>query len=189
VYTAQQADTKEGDFCDLISKDLEYLKIHMNKKDISSIGTNQYKTFIKSKVQDAAFQFLLEEQQHHSKVKHIKYDKLKIQPYLCSPIFSRKEKSTLFRLRSRTITGIRSDFCDMYGNNKSCPVCPSDVHLDSIPALLSCLTLLAQGNSIETSNTQYEDIFSSDVNKQKEATVCFMKLLNVREKRAHAELP
>ena len=83
------------------------------------IKGNQYKTLIKSKLHDEAFQFVLEVQQHHNKVKHIKYDELKINSYLCSPIFSRKEKSTLFSLLSRTIPGTRNDFGDKYGTNKS----------------------------------------------------------------------
>ena len=184
IYRAQQSDSRSGDFCELISQDLEFLDIHMNENAIASSGTKQYKTFIKTKVQNAAFKFLVEEQQHHSKVKHINYNELKIQPYLSSPIFSRKEKSTLFRLRSRTIPGIRSDFGDMFGGDKFCPVCPQDVHLDSIPALLACPTILAEckNEPIQPIDTKYDDIFSSDVTKQHNITKWFIKLLDIREK-------
>ena len=41
----------------------------------------------------SAFDYLIEEQKSHRKVKHMKYDKLDIQPYLSSPLFNRKDKS------------------------------------------------------------------------------------------------
>ena len=55
------------------------------------MGTQQYKNYIKMKVKETALKYLTEEQESHSKVKHIEYEKLEIQPY---QLFSRKK--TLF---------------------------------------------------------------------------------------------
>ena len=52
------------------------------------------------------------------------------------PLFSRSEQSTLFRLGSRTISGIRNEFRGMYLDNMSCPVCPQNSHTDTIPKLI-----------------------------------------------------
>ena len=127
---------------------------------------------------------MLDEQKTHSKVKHIKYNKLEIQPYLYSPLFSRKEQSTLFRLRSRTIPGIRNDFKGMYKDDVSCPVCPPNMHLDTIQNLVTCPTIQAimQSRGLDSSNLpEYQDIFSNDVAKQHKATVLFTQLLDCRD--------
>ena len=107
----------------------------------------------------------------------IKYEDLKIQPYLCSPLFSRKEQSILFRLRSRTISGIRNDFRGMYFDSILCPVCPPDAHIDTIPNLVTCPTLQEhiKSRGIHTRSLEYEHISSSDVKTQHEATVLFTR--------------
>ena len=132
------------------------------------------------------------EQQTHSKVKHIEYKELKLQPCLYSPLFSRKEKSVLFRLRSCTIAGIKSDFGNMY-DDESCPVCTAGVHLvlgtvdsllDTIPGLLSCPTIVArmQKDKIYNCDIKNDDIFLEDVAAQKVTTAYFIKVLENRDK-------
>ena len=184
IYLAQQAESKPGDFCELISTDLEDLKVHMSEDHIASSGTKMYKSYIKSKVKGAAFTHLLERQKTHSKVKDIKYEELKIQEYLCSPLFSRKEQSLLFRLRSRTVAGIKADFGNMYGDDKSCPVCTPHMHQDTIPELLSCPTIVAELKRTNMFNDTifHSDIFTDDCTVQKAATVYFTKVLEIRER-------
>ena len=192
IFSAQQTESVDGDFCNLIASDLEDLKVHMSEQHIAAAGTQQYKSYIKSKVKEAAFEYLLKEQQTHSKVKHIKYEKLQIQPYLCSPLFSRKEKSLLFRLRSRTVAGIKADFGKMYGDNQSCPVCADGVHLDTIPNLLSCPTIVTEMKRNNTHNSliNHNDIFSHDCSVQVSATAYFRQVLDTREKLlAHDDPP
>ena len=40
-----------------------------------------------------------------------------------------------FEQRSRTFSGIRNNFRGMFVDNISCPVCPQDSHIDTIPNL------------------------------------------------------
>ena len=110
----------------------------------------------------------------------IKYSKLELQPYLYSPLFSRKEMSTLFRLRSRTFSGIKSDFSELYKPELACPVC--QMHPDTLPNLLTCPALSAVLQLEDVSRViSHSDIFSSDVRKQKAVTVLYMKLMEARE--------
>ena len=113
-------------------------------------------------------------------MKDIKYSKLELQPYLYSPLFSRKQMSTLFRLRSRTFSGIKSDFSQLYKPDLACPVCRQ--HPDTLPNLLTCPALSAV-LQLEDVNSDicHSDIFSSDVRKQKAVTVLYMKLMEARE--------
>ena len=191
IYSAQKVDSLPGDFCELISESLKTLKVHMTEDQIAATGVKEYKSTIKGKVMEAAFLHLKEQQQTHSKVKHIKYEELRIQPYLCSPLFSRKEQSILFRLRSRTIPGIKKDFEGIYKDDMSCPVCPPNMHLDTIPNLVNCPTILAELRlrGIDTSRLQYQDIFSTNVGKQHEATIHFMHILESRERILSQEKP
>ena len=122
IYKAQQESSVPGDFCNLIYEDMTDLDIHMSKEHLMAMGSKEYKKLVKIKVLAAAFKYLSNIQQTHSKVKDINYTRLEIQPYLCSPLFSRKEISPLFWLRSSTISGIRSDFSELYRPDLACPV-------------------------------------------------------------------
>ena len=185
IYLAQKTDSLPGDYCRLVAADLTKMEINLSESQISCMTSKAYKTHIKSKVTQYAFKYLTNEQQTHSKIKHIQYSKLEIQSYLKSSLFSNDDISTLFGLRSRTIRGIRNDFRELYKPNLSCPLCGQ--HLDSLPELLSCATLQAglqnQSESVKmsVSQTRHEDIFSSDILKQKQATDTYTLLLKLRE--------
>ena len=153
----------------------------MTEHQIEAMSVKNYKALIKTHVHEAAFNYLRKEQKCHSKIEHIKYEKLEIQPYLCSPMFSRKEQSTLFRLRSRTIPGIRNDFRGMYKDDIYCPVCPPNMHIDTIQNLITCPTIQALMQSRGWDLPEYQDIFSKDVAKQHMATVLFTQLLECRD--------
>ena len=169
-----------GDFCNLISEDMKDLDMHMSKEHLMSMGTKQYKELVKTKVLAAAFKNLSNIQQTHSKVKNIQYHKLEIQPYLSSPLFSRKEISILFWLRSRSISGIQSDFSELYKPDLACPVCRQ--HPDTLPGLMTCPALvpLVQKEN-DSSQIGFSDIFSCDVSKQKAVTQLYVQLLEARD--------
>ena len=118
-------------------------------------------------------------QKKHSKMQLIIYKTFKLQDYLCSPVFNNESRNLLFRLRTRTINGIRSDFKGIYSDTR-CPLgCGQD---DSIPHLLSCTVLGRHHKSTNISlcNMKYEDIFSEDVRRQKSITEMFRQLLEIR---------
>ena len=50
--------------------------------------------------------------------------------------------------------------------------------------ILQCKVILGeyQSDDIATASTTYDDIFSEDINKQKEVTTLFLKLFNIRDK-------
>ena len=181
IYTTQLNDSKAGDFCNLVSQDMNELGIHMNEDHREHTTIKVYKDLVRSKVFQAAFTFLLDQQQTHSKIRNIKYKQLELQTYLHSPIFSRKEVELLFRLRSRTVPGIKTDFSELYKPDLSCPVC--GLHPDTLPALLTCPVLKAELlTTADYSQIQHDDIFSSDILKQNAVTKIYIQLLEKREK-------
>jgi hypothetical protein len=183
VYTAQKADPKPGDFCELVTADFSSMEINLSDKDITDMKTSEYKKYIKYKVRTAAFQNLKQQQQKHSKVKHIVYKTFKVQPYIVSSLFTKDDISTLVSLRSRTVRGIRSDFSHMYNGDILCPVC--GLHDDTLPALLTCPRLVSQLSStgkVTDRTAKYNDIFHEDVRIQKAITSLYIEMLEIRDK-------
>ena len=145
-----------------------------------------FKSLIKKKIQKAAFEYLKNLRQGHSKVKDIMYDVLETQPYLTSPIFSDEETELLYSLRTRTADHFKANFRNQYGGKVDCPLkCwgedeqPSE---DTQQHLLSCAKLKQEINTqdLATENVKYEHLFGSTV-QQKEATVLFKRLLDARK--------
>ena len=71
-----------------------------------------------------------------SKIKHIKYDLFKCQPYILSPIFTNNDVNLLHSLRGRMID-CKANFRGRHGNEVSCPLC-DDGSVDDQPYILVC---------------------------------------------------
>ena len=150
-----------------------------NDETIKMNHTNSYKQFIKSKIRMRALKYLKSFQQTHSKVKEIVYEKLEVQPYLTSPLFSNDEVNLLHRLRSR-MTECKANFKQKYVNNLKCRLC--NLEAEDQQHLLHCVELskLFQTQSVTMGKVKYEDIFSPNI-EQKVATALFKNLFKLRE--------
>ena len=117
-------------------------------------------------------------QQKHTKVKDIKYEELKTQQYLKSPLFSNSETSLLYALRSRTADIFKANFRNMFANVVHCPLdCQEEGEAkedDTQKHLLLCSKLKCeiQTHDLASGEVLQEDIFG-EVKKQKEAIVLF----------------
>ena len=85
----------------------------------------------------------------------------------------------LFRLRTSTVNGIRSDYGGLYSDT-SCPLGCGDE--DTLQNILTCKVLLANhtGTQLSVRDIQYQDIFSSDIMKQKQVTEMYRQLFQTR---------
>ena len=177
IFDAQKADPNPGDFCELVRDDCN--DIQLNMTDIFKNSKQKFKQLVKVKVRNAAFKYLKELQEKHSKMQSIRYTTMKMQEYLSSPMFDNESRSLLLRLRTRTVSGIKCDFKGLY-TDTACPVkCGQE---DTIPHLLSCIILRKYHRSKDISmiDCRHEDIYSEDVRKQKSITEIFKQLLQVR---------
>ena len=79
------------------------------------MNKRQFKKWVKSKVRNAAYNYLIKEKNSdkNKKIQHIQYKKLETQKYLKSSIFSNSNIEILFKLRSRTID-LKSNFKTKY---------------------------------------------------------------------------
>ena len=109
----------------------------------------------------------------------IKYEKFVKVEYLSSPLFNSESRKLLLALRTRTVNGIRNDFRGRYPDVKCPLMCDKD---DTLQHILECVILKSQhtNNMISDGDIKYQDVFSSDVVKQKQVTELYRQLLDVR---------
>ena len=122
ILLAQVNDPIKGDFIELVKADFLMVEIDFNVNTVETISVDLFKTQEKKKIRDAAHKYLINIQQTHSKIRHIEFKELKLQPYLNSRLFSNDEENLLFALRSRTHEMFKAKFRTMYGNVVWCPL-------------------------------------------------------------------
>jgi hypothetical protein len=120
VYLAQQDRPAQGDFAQLVKSDLNSLNI--TEAQVKALTKTDLKKLLKSSATTAALNELKEIQGRHNKIKHIKYEKLEIQPYLTNPRIYNSDKHTLTAVRSQCVRNVRMNFQKMYKYRLSCPL-------------------------------------------------------------------
>ena len=188
IFEAQKMKPSPGDFIDLVKNDFETIGWKITEEEIRNLSKQNFKKIVKSKISNAAFIYLKDMKKTHSKMNNVHYDKFEISKYLNSPLFSRNDRFLLLALRTRTLRGIRSDFPGLY-KDRMCPLGCGD--LDTIPNILTCSILknLHKSDGVAIGKLQYEDIFSNDIQKQKQVTDLCDKLLETRNRIISDSLP
>ena len=145
IYHKQNEDILPGDWCELVKHDFEMIKEEIDEEAIANMTETVFKKHIKTKVREAAYEFLVKIKDTHKKVKDITHDNLKEpQSYLVNPNFTNEECSLLFNMRCKTVKGIKDNFSSMYVNDMSCPLCHLEV--DTLKHCLTCVTLKSEVN-------------------------------------------
>ena len=102
VYCALKEDSRKGDFVSLVQKDLQDLCIEMTDNEIKSYRKIQWKTFVKDQVKNAAFTFLVKENESKKKTKDIQFSELKMSDYLIQNR-NKRLSEVIFSVRSKTL--------------------------------------------------------------------------------------
>ena len=161
VFNAQCTSPVKGDWVLTVKQDLADLDINLTFEQIKNTSKQGFKDIVKEKVKHAAFCFLTNCQQTHSKAKNLQYKSLELQSYLKSKNTTIQVKSFLFAARSRMLD-VRCNFKNGL-TDLSCRKCiQSDENQEH---LLSCPAL--SDNSILRTDYQpeYNDLFCDDVKK------------------------
>ena len=137
-----------------------------------------FKKIVKSKMRISVFETLENMKQGHSKVKDIIHSGLLYpQPYLTNPMFTNKQTSLLFNLRSSCVNEFKSNFF-----TSSCPVCKTNS--DTQQHALLCGEIkkyMKKEDLVKLSAVAYTDIFS-DTKKQLQVTQVFNMIIQTRER-------
>ena len=143
------------------------------------MNRGKFKNLVKEKMKQAAFKYLLSVKGKHSKMNGLIYTKFEKQKYLSSPLFNSESSKLLLALRTRTVNEIKNDFRGLYSDIK-CPLkCGEN---DLITHILDCIVLKLHHTSSAVTSEQikYQDVFCSNIEKQKQSTESYQKLLEVR---------
>ena len=179
VYDVQKGDSSPGDFVQLVSEDKTMINLSMSDKEIARLKKAKFKSILKRKIKQAAYKSLNAQKEKHSKMNGLVYKKLEKAEYLGNPLFNSEGIKLLLALRTRTVTGIKNDFRGMFPDNL-CPLsCNSP---DTLRHVLECVILQQRhvSQSVSASDIRYEDVFSEDITKQKQATQLYSELLEIR---------
>ena len=71
VYEAQKADPLPGDFIELLKEDKESIGIELTENEIQMMSKMKFKKYVKEKIERAAFRYLLDRKQKHSKMRYL----------------------------------------------------------------------------------------------------------------------
>ena len=161
----QMKDLKKKDWGKTVMKDLEELKIQLSIQEIEALSKNLFKTMIKRKIKERAFQYLVNKKiTRNGKGIEINHSRLEMQNYLKSENIdiTNDERKLIFQYRTRMNFNIKSHFRNMYFDT-ICDGCR--VNESTTRHTLECPSLLG-GNEIVTYIPYYEDLFGDDEEEQ-----------------------
>ena len=185
IYSAMKDDPIKGDWIHIVQKDMMDIDLNMSDDSISKLTKEDFKKIIKEKVRKSAFIELEKVKQDHIKVKHIVHDNLNNpQNYLKSSLFTNKQSSLLFNLRSHCVNEFKRNFY-----NSDCPLCGKSE--DTQEHALECEDLIKHMSWEHNQGLQsvkYSDIYC-EPEKQLRVTQVFSNIIQTREKLRIQNLP
>ena len=191
IFKAQSKSPLKGDFYNLVKEDFRNIDEVMNEAAITETTVKAFKAHIKTKTRIAAFKYLEAKQSHHSKVKNIRYKALETQGYIKSHLFTDKDVSLLFALRSECLKECKANFKSQFQNENEilCKLC-TEMKPDNQQHMVECKELISKIKSQELVNEkiEYEDIYK-DTQKQKNITMMFSQLLKIRQNKKGENCP
>ena len=178
VYYAQKKKPIKNDWSLQVDKDAQDIGLKIDIQEIKKMKKSNFKKQIKTKIQALALKQLNKIKKSHSKVLQLKYTKLETQNYIKKKIFSTKEITTLFKLRTRMVQ-VKMNFKNFY-DNTLCDLCYDEE--DSQEHMLNCEKLIEHCDELYNDYiVNYEDIYSSDPHVLLRVTKLFMKVIESKE--------
>ena len=176
MFWAQENNPVKNDWVNQVKEDLKTFELeYLSFNNIKHMKKEQFKGLVKMKCKKVAFTELTKEKETKSKIKHIQYKSLQIQPYLVSNKINLRRKKLIFKIRTRMIAT-----ADNFGQSVPCKIC----HLqeDSIPHVIDCILLKLEVPEILTyRDIGPSDIFSEDMEKVSTFAFVFEKAWRKRE--------
>ena len=120
IYNKQASSPLKGDWYQMLLLDFEFIGEEKCDNKISSLSKEQYRKWLKSKIEKAAFDIYMQKKEvHKKKLGDVKYPKFIIQPYMYNKMFGKKEIKKMCLLRSKSYPA-KMNFKKMYKNNLKC---------------------------------------------------------------------
>ena len=179
---AQMLDPLKGDWWITVRRDLEDLTPDLSLHDIRSMSKDRFKTLIHKTVRSRAFAWLMDKQSQSKKIKDISYADLELQNYLAQPLLRTDQTKFLFAARGKMLF-LRANYPNIE-DDKFCPLCTTEVKkvLDTQEHLLDCNKLNMNSTELIEPCTDYSDLFSDNVAKQKKIAVILESRYTLRKR-------
>ena len=98
---SEKNNPSKNDWTIRVQKDLQILNINLTDEQIASTSKYKFKKMIKEKARQAAFEYLIEIKNSHSKMDNLQYSQLEMQKYLSNNFIYKNDAQLLFKLRTR----------------------------------------------------------------------------------------
>ena len=178
-YKVQAKKPVKNDWSLTVKNNLEELEISLTEDEIENLSTYSFQKIVKPAIQKAAFSYLNNLKNDHTKVLHIPYEKLEIQDYLLPSSVSAEAAKFAFLCRSRMVQ-VGETF--KQGRNSTvCPLCKNDSESDSQQHLMKCVKL-NQNDVVDEYIPAYDDLFSRNLEKKRIIVEILRKKLKERKK-------
>ena len=97
VYLVQKKDPTDGDFCQLVAKDLQMIDLHMTENQVAVISYFDFKKLVKMKARQSVFKHLMAIKETKPKMDNIMETiSFMPQPYIVN--WTRKQASLMLTL-------------------------------------------------------------------------------------------
>ena len=149
--------------------------LNITELDIIIKSEEQLKQDLISRIDRAAYQYLIEKSQNHSKTPTELYKDLKGSKYLFDSRFSPNLAKLIFSFWTRTY-GVKNNFRNKYQENLNCVLCEEEICQQS--HLYKCSVIRRVVGQIKG---DYEDLFSDDLDKLLEAAKTVKILVETRQ--------
>ena len=163
----------KGDFYTQVKYDMDLL--NMSETDILTRNESELKTELTSRIQKAAYEYLMEKARNHSKTRNELYKDLGGSSYLSDHRFRPDLAKIVFCFRTRTYR-VKNNFRNHYKEDLLCTLCEDEICQQS--HIFQCEVIRRVVGQVKA---QYEDLFSDDIDKLFEAAKTLKQLVEIRE--------
>jgi len=163
-----------------VIRDLEDLDINISFDQISKMKKSEYMKIIKEKVEIKALKELEEIKDTHTKVKHIKNMKMKMEKYLSptSIVITQEERELIFKMRCR-VTETKMNMKHKYETHE-CDVCGQENETQE--HILKCSEIIKLNNKLKNSKIpNYTKLFNGKVSAQLEIARIFKQNMKIKQ--------
>ena len=167
-FHAQDRNPLKNDWSLTARQNLEELGLNLNFDDIRKMSKLQFHAKLSKAMSKLAFEYLIKEKNkagEGGKTSHIQFSELSIQKYLVPLETSVKMAKFIFHARSRMLD-VKNNYKNRKYTDMLCPICCDPESTDSQQHLLVCQDLVEADLVSPGSRLCYDDLFSTDVQKQ-----------------------
>ena len=181
VFQKQNQERHKNDWVSRVVMDLEEIKLNVSFVEIQKTSKLKWKSTIRKHIEENAFRNLENIKLTHSKVKDLKYTRLRIQDYfLPNGIvnITKQETQLIFHMRSN-VTNVKINFKSQY-ETFECDACLLENM--SQKHVYECEKISRKQNNIHIEKPDYEKIMFGNVNEKINVARIFNEKMKIMEK-------